>query len=143
RSTSTARTTSVSSTVRRSPMSPPPTRRSDRTSAPCSPPARSTASPTPRRPLADVTLAAPVLRPPKFLAIGLNYAAHVAETGAKPPEHQLWFNKQSTCVIATGEPIHVPKASSVVDYEGELGFVIGRRCRHVPKERAAEVIAGY
>ncbi len=101
------------------------------------------ASRAPRRPLADVTLAAPVLRPPKFLAIGLNYAAHVAETGAKPPEHQLWFNKQSTCVIATGEPIHVPKASSVVDYEGELGFVIGRRCRHVPKERAAEVIAGY
>lgn len=97
----------------------------------------------PRRPLADVTLAAPVLRPPKFLAIGLNYADHVGETGTERPEHQLWFNKQSTCVVGTGAPIHVPRASSMVDYEGELGFVIGRRCRHVPAARAREVIAGY
>ena len=59
------------------------------------------------------------------------------------PEHQLWFNKQSTCVIGPGAPIHIPLASSMVDYEGELGFVIGRRCRHVPAERAADVIAGY
>ena len=94
---------------------------------------------------ADVRLLAPVPRPPKFLAIGLNYADHVAESATivEKPEHQLWFNKQSTCVIGPGEPIHVPKASSVVDYEGELAFVIGRRCRHVPAARAAEVIAGY
>jgi len=105
--------------------------------------ARAAAEHAPRRSLAEVRLAAPVLRPPKFLAIGLNYAAHVVETGAERPAHQLWFNKQSTCVIGTGEPIHVPKASSVVDYEGELAFVIGRRCRHVPAGRAAEVIAGY
>ena len=97
----------------------------------------------PRLPRGDVALAAPVLRPPKFLAIGLNYAAHVAESGMERPAHQLWFNKQSTCVIGPGAPIHVPKASSVVDYEGELAFVIGRRCRHVPAARAAEVIAGY
>jgi 2-keto-4-pentenoate hydratase/2-oxohepta-3-ene-1,7-dioic acid hydratase in catechol pathway len=46
-------------------------------------------------------------------------------------------------VIGPDEPIHVPKASSVVDYEGELAFVIGTRCRHVPAERAHEVVAGY
>ncbi|HVF33658.1 MAG TPA: fumarylacetoacetate hydrolase family protein, partial [Acidimicrobiales bacterium] len=93
--------------------------------------------------LADVRLLAPVPRPPKFLAIGLNYADHVAESATPKPEHQLWFNKQSTCVIGPGEAIHVPRASSVVDYEGELAFVIGRRCRHVPAERASEVVAGY
>jgi 2-keto-4-pentenoate hydratase/2-oxohepta-3-ene-1,7-dioic acid hydratase in catechol pathway len=98
---------------------------------------------SPRRALSEVRLAAPVGRPPKLLAIGLNYAAHVAESGTPKPEHQLWFNKQSTCVIGPNEPIHVPRASAVVDYEGELAFVIGRRCRHVPAARASEVIAGY
>lgn len=95
--------------------------------------------------LAAVRLLAPIPRPPKFLAIGLNYADHVAESATMldKPEHQLWFNKQSTCVIGPGEAIHVPRVSSVVDYEGELAFVIGRRCRHVPAARAAEVIAGY
>jgi 2-keto-4-pentenoate hydratase/2-oxohepta-3-ene-1,7-dioic acid hydratase in catechol pathway len=96
-----------------------------------------------RRPLAAVSLAPPVPRPPKLLAIGLNYAEHAAESDTPKPPHQLWFNKQVTCVIATGDPIHIPRASSVVDYEGELAFVIGRRCRHVPRERAREVIAGF
>jgi len=96
-----------------------------------------------RLPLASVRLRAPVLRPPKFLAIGLNYADHVAEAHASRPDFPVFFNKQSTCVIGPGEPIHRPRVSTLLDYEGELGFVIGRRCRHVPKERAAEVIAGY
>jgi 2-keto-4-pentenoate hydratase/2-oxohepta-3-ene-1,7-dioic acid hydratase in catechol pathway len=97
----------------------------------------------PRVALDGLTLAAPVLRPPKFLAIGLNYAKHVAESGMEAPAFQLWFNKQSTCAIGHGAPIHVPAASNVVDYEGELAFVIGRRCRHVPAARATDVIAGY
>lgn len=93
--------------------------------------------------LSDVQLLAPVPRPPKFLAIGLNYAAHVAESGMKRPEHQLWFNKQSTCVVGPGEPIEIPAASAMVDYEGELAFVIGKRCRHVSAADAPSVIAGY
>lgn len=93
--------------------------------------------------LADVRLEAPIPRPPKFFAIGLNYADHIAETGMKTPEFPLFFNKQPTCVIANGDAIHRPKASDKLDYEGELGFVIGRRCRHVPRDRAHEVIAGY
>ena len=97
----------------------------------------------PRRPLADLALLAPVARPPKLLAIGLNYRDHVAETGREPPAHQLWFNKQSTCVIGPGAAIEVPRASEQVDYEGELGIVIGRRCRHVPTGRAREVVAGW
>ena len=100
----------------------------------------------PRLPLAEVRLRAPVLRPPKFLAIGLNYADHIAEArpaGYEAPAYPIFFNKQSTCAIGHGEAIHLPRASHRLDYEGELAFVIGRRCRHVPRERAHEVVAGY
>jgi 2-keto-4-pentenoate hydratase/2-oxohepta-3-ene-1,7-dioic acid hydratase in catechol pathway len=96
-----------------------------------------------RIPLADVRLEAPIARPPKFLAIGLNYADHVAESGIETPKHPTVFNKQSTCVTGPTDPIHLPRASHVLDYEGELGFVVGRRCRHVSRDDAAEVIAGY
>jgi 2-keto-4-pentenoate hydratase/2-oxohepta-3-ene-1,7-dioic acid hydratase in catechol pathway len=93
--------------------------------------------------LASVKLEAPIARPPEFLAIGLNYADHVEESKMKRPEFPMFFNKQSSCVTGPDDPIHLPRASSALDYEGELGFVIGRRCRHVPRARAHEVIAGY
>jgi 2-keto-4-pentenoate hydratase/2-oxohepta-3-ene-1,7-dioic acid hydratase in catechol pathway len=96
-----------------------------------------------RIPLSAVKLEAPIGRPPEFLAIGLNYADHVAETGREKPSFPMFFNKQSSCVTGPGAPIHLPRASKALDYEGELGFVIGRRCRHVPRDRAHEVIAGY
>ena len=101
------------------------------------------ARPGARLPLADVRLDAPVPRPGKLLAIGLNYADHVKESGMERPWVPVFFNKQSTCVTGPYDPVHLPRASSLLDYEGELGFVIGRRCRHVPRDRAAEVIAGY
>ncbi len=94
-------------------------------------------------PLKEVKLEAPVARPPEFLAIGLNYADHVAESGMKQPEFPMFFNKQATCVNAPFDPIHLPRVSEALDYEGELGIVIGKRCRHVPRARAHEVIAGY
>ena len=93
--------------------------------------------------LSDVHLEAPIARPPKFLAVGLNYADHVAESGADAPVHPMIFNKQSTCVVGPTDSVHLPRASHVLDYEGELGFVIGRRCRHVSRDDAREVIAGY
>jgi 2-keto-4-pentenoate hydratase/2-oxohepta-3-ene-1,7-dioic acid hydratase in catechol pathway len=96
-----------------------------------------------RLPLDSLHLAPPILRPPKFLAIGLNYADHVAEAGLETPRVPTVFNKQSTCVAGPKDPVHMPRVSSALDYEGELGVVIGRRCRHVPRERAHEVIAGY
>jgi 2-keto-4-pentenoate hydratase/2-oxohepta-3-ene-1,7-dioic acid hydratase in catechol pathway len=96
-----------------------------------------------RVPLDELRLAPPILRPPKFLAIGLNYADHVAEAGLETPKLPTVFNKQSTCVAGPHDPVHLPRVSSALDYEGELGFVIGRRCRHVPRARAHEVIAGY
>jgi 2-keto-4-pentenoate hydratase/2-oxohepta-3-ene-1,7-dioic acid hydratase in catechol pathway len=91
----------------------------------------------------DVRVEAPIRRPPKFLAIGLNYADHVAESRMQKPEFPVFFNKQSTCVTGPRDPIYRPRVSTMLDYEGELAFVIGRRCRHVPRERAAEVIAGW
>jgi 2-keto-4-pentenoate hydratase/2-oxohepta-3-ene-1,7-dioic acid hydratase in catechol pathway len=93
--------------------------------------------------LDQVHLRPPVPHPAKVLGIGLNYAAHVAETGATRPEHQVWFNKQRTCVIGPGDAIEIPRVSAQVDYEGELAMVIGRRCRHVPAADAASVVAGF
>lgn len=93
--------------------------------------------------LADVKLNAPIPRPPKYIAIALNYADHIAETGKAKPEYPSFFTKQSTCVIGSGEAIHKPKVSDKLDYEGELAFVIGQRCRHVSVDKAHEVIAGF
>lgn len=93
--------------------------------------------------LSDVKVMAPIPRPGKFLGVGLNYADHIAETALQKPEYPTFFTKQSTCVIAQGEAIHVPKVSEKLDYEVELAFVIGKRCRHVPLEDAHKVIAGY
>ncbi len=97
---------------------------------------------THRLPLAGVRLAPPV-QPRKFFAIGLNYADHVAESGQPMPEHLTVFVKASSCVTGPFDPIERPAVSDCLDYEGELGFVIGRRCRHVRAEDAAAVIAGY
>ena len=94
-------------------------------------------------PLADLELQAPVMNPGKVLAIGLNYGDHVEESGMNKPEHQMWFNKQHNCINGPYADINLPAVSDKVDYEAELCLVIGRRCKHVPRDRAHEVIAGY
>ena len=94
-------------------------------------------------PVADVVLEPPVPMPGKILAIGLNYADHVAETGAEAPKVQMWFNKQHNAANRPYGSINKPAVSDMLDYEGELAFVIGKRAKHVPAERASEVIAGY
>ena len=91
----------------------------------------------------EVELKAPVPRPGKILAIGLNYRDHIEETGAEPPKAQVWFNKQVTAVNPPYAPIAKPSASDTLDYEAELVYVIGKRAKHVPRERAGEVIAGF
>lgn len=93
--------------------------------------------------LAKVRLLAPVARPGKVMAIGLNYADHIKESGQETPRHQVWFTKAVTAINGPFDPIEIPRASPMVDYEAELVVVVGKRCRHVPKERAAEVIFGY
>ena len=103
-----------------------------------------TASSAQRIAISAVQLEAPIAQPPTFLAIGLNYADHVAESGMEKPKAPVVFNKQITCVVGPGAGIEVPTvAPKWVDYEGELGIVIGTRCRNVSVADAPSVIAGY
>jgi 2-keto-4-pentenoate hydratase/2-oxohepta-3-ene-1,7-dioic acid hydratase in catechol pathway len=100
----------------------------------------------PALPLASVRLEAPIDDPQKYLAIGMNYKAHAEEAaaaGIPTPKSQLWFNKQVSCITGPFDPIVAPKVSVMLDYEVELAYVIGRRCRHVAVEDALDVIAGY
>jgi len=97
-------------------------------------------------PMSAVRLAAPVPDPQKFLALGGNYASHLAEVSRiniARPSGQIWFNKQVSCVSGPHDPVHLPRVSSLLDYEGELGVVIGRRCRHVAAADFEQVVAGY
>lgn len=112
-----------------------------------------------RKPLSKVRLYAPLLTPPEFLIVGANYADHAAEgatIAGLPPgldeilqnkgagqEVPIIVNKQSSCVNGPFDPIHMPRISEQLDYEGELGFVIGKACKNVTREQAAEYIAGY
>jgi 2-keto-4-pentenoate hydratase/2-oxohepta-3-ene-1,7-dioic acid hydratase in catechol pathway len=96
-----------------------------------------------RFPVLSVKLRSPIPAPPNILAIGMNYRAHVAEMGREAPEYQYWFNKQRTSIAGPGDAIVLPLVSSMVDYEGELAMIIGRRCQHVPAARAMEVVAGF
>ncbi|MBL1141298.1 MAG: fumarylacetoacetate hydrolase family protein [Proteobacteria bacterium] len=94
-------------------------------------------------PLDECQLLSPIAKPDKFFGVALNYSDHIEETGLEKPEYPTFFNKQNSCVIGTGEAIHLPKVSEKLDYEGELGVVIGKRCRNISREQAKSVIAGY
>jgi len=97
-------------------------------------------------PLAEVKLEAPIPDPDKFLAIGMNYHDHADEArraGIPIPSTQLWFNKQVSCINGPYDPVVQPRVSERLDYEAELGVVIGKRCRYVSEEDARSVIAGY
>lgn len=93
--------------------------------------------------LADVQLCAPIARPGKIFGIGLNYADHVAEANMERPTGQMWFSKATTAANGPYDPIELPKVSGALDYEAELVFVIGKRCRHVPRDKAGGMIFGY
>ena len=93
--------------------------------------------------LENIHLLAPIARPGKIMAIGLNYADHVQEARQKMPPHQIWFTKAVTAINGPFDPIQLPRASAQTDYEAELVVIVGRRCKHVTKERAPEVIFGY
>jgi len=93
--------------------------------------------------LDDVRLLAPILPRSKVVGIGKNYAAHAAEMGGEVPTEPLMFIKPNTSVIGPNDPVFYPEQSSEVHYEGELAVVIGRICKDVPAEKAADVIWGY
>jgi 2-keto-4-pentenoate hydratase/2-oxohepta-3-ene-1,7-dioic acid hydratase in catechol pathway len=94
--------------------------------------------------LADVKLQAPLLRPGKIIAVGLNYLDHCREQNLTPPERPTLFTKFTTSVIAPGEAIRWdPALTQQVDYEAELALVIGRTARRVPAEAAYDFVFGY
>lgn len=100
----------------------------------------------PSHALSDVVLEAPIDNPQKYLGIGMNYRAHAEEArqaGIPIPTSQMWFNKQTSCIVGPYDAIVKPDVSEELDYEIELAVVIGRQCRHVPVEDARSVIAGY
>jgi len=96
--------------------------------------------------LADVRLEAPIPEAQKYMAIGMNYQDHAdeaAKAGITMPKNQLWFNKQVSCITGPYDPIYKPRVSDKMDYEAELGVVIGKRCRYVSLEDARSVVGGY
>jgi 2-keto-4-pentenoate hydratase/2-oxohepta-3-ene-1,7-dioic acid hydratase in catechol pathway len=94
-------------------------------------------------PLSDVRLLAPIARPGKILAIGLNYADHIAESGLAKPETQLWFAKLANTVAGPFDSIPLPRVSQAVDYEVELVAVIGTGGRNISMADASSHVFGY
>jgi ureidoglycolate lyase len=93
--------------------------------------------------LDEVVLRAPIARPGKIFCIGLNYADHAAEAGLEIPKKQFWFTKPPSSVVGPFDAIERPVVSRALDYEAELVFVIGKRCKHVSVEDAYNAIFGY
>lgn len=92
-----------------------------------------------------VQLLAPIERPGKYLAIGMNYSKHVEESarvGVAAPANQLWFNKQTTCITGPYDEID-PGVTAKLDYEAELGAVIGTRAKNVSAADAPGYVFGY
>jgi 2,4-diketo-3-deoxy-L-fuconate hydrolase len=84
-----------------------------------------------------------VATPSKFVAIGLNYIDHAKETGSPIPEHPIVFFKSQTCIVGPNDNVMVPKDATQLDWEVEIGFVMGRTARHVAKKDALKYVAGY
>ena len=100
---------------------------------------------TPAARLSDITLLAPIERPGKYLAIGMNYAKHLEEAdrlGVARAKHQTWFNKQTTCISGPYDDIE-PGVTEKLDYEVELGAVIGMPAKNVSEADAPKHVFGY
>jgi 2-keto-4-pentenoate hydratase/2-oxohepta-3-ene-1,7-dioic acid hydratase in catechol pathway len=78
-----------------------------------------------------------------FIAIGLNYSDHAAESGMPVPKEPIIFNKAPTCICGPNDDTMIPKQSAKLDYEVELGVVIGSRARYLAKNKAMDAVAGY
>ncbi len=90
-----------------------------------------------------LTIKAPIERPGKVVALGLNYRDHVEETGREIPDFPVIFAKFSSSVVGPDAPIPLPRVSQKIDWEVELGVVIGKRCKDTSKDDALEHVAGY
>lgn len=103
---------------------------------------RHSAGTAPRVP-AGTRLGPPLARPSKIVCIGLNYRDHAAESGMDLPKEPVLFLKSTTSLAGPDDPVVIPRNSRKLDWEVELGIVIGRRASYVPKARALDHVAGY
>jgi 2-keto-4-pentenoate hydratase/2-oxohepta-3-ene-1,7-dioic acid hydratase in catechol pathway len=94
-------------------------------------------------PVEGIELLPPITRPGKLICIGLNYRGHAEEQGVEPPETPTFFAKFANALVGPGATVRLPAWSEKVDYEAEVAFVIGDRCKDAPEERALEHVAGY
>ena len=94
-------------------------------------------------PLEQVELLAPIERPAKIICIGLNYRAHAEEAGKEAPQTPTFFAKFANALSSPGATVELPRFSEKVDYEAEVAFVIGDRCKDVAADEAMDHIAGY
>jgi len=101
------------------------------------------APPSAKTALAKLEPALPIARPPKFICVGLNYLEHAKEGGHAPPTYPSFFPRWSNSLVAAGEPVVRPKASTQLDYECELAIVIGKGGRHIPEAAALGHVFGY
>ncbi|GLI22333.1 MULTISPECIES: fumarylacetoacetate hydrolase family protein [Xanthobacter] len=88
-------------------------------------------------------LGACVARPGNFVAVGLNFADHAAETNNPIPEEPVLFNKAPNCIVGPNDDVMIPKGSLKLDWEVEFAFVIGKRARYVEEKDALDYVAGY
>ena len=93
--------------------------------------------------LNEITVLPVIPNPDKIICVGLNYAAHRAETGRDETQHPVLFTRFANTLVGHNQPIIKPKASEQVDYEAELVVIIGKRARHVPTAEALSYVAGY
>lgn len=94
-------------------------------------------------PVESVKLHAPITRPPKIVCIGLNYYDHAAESGMKVPEQPILFSKYATAIVGPDDPVIIPPVTQQVDYEVELGVVLGKGGKNIPVEEALNHVFGY
>ncbi|GGD33174.1 fumarylacetoacetate hydrolase family protein [Aureimonas glaciei] len=92
---------------------------------------------------AGVRLGCPVASVGKFIAIGLNFSDHAAESGLPVPKEPVVFMKATSCIVGPNDDVMLPKNSVKTDWEVELGIVIGATARHVSEEKALDCVAGY
>jgi len=95
------------------------------------------------KPLKAVTILAPIAFPPKIICLGLNYLDHAAETNSSVPDEPIIFIKPHTAIIGPNQKIKKPKFVKELDYEGELGLVIGQKTKNVDAKEAKKSIFGY
>ena len=84
-----------------------------------------------------------VNKPGKFVAIGLNYSDHAAETGAKPPSEPIVFMKATSCIVGPNDDVIIPKNSKKTDWEVEIAFVVGKETKYISEKDAPNHIFGY